>query len=214
MPATPMSMNALSESDCQEILEEFRSRLPNASVALLTELAFNYGLDAPVDLDPMDVASILAHPGPTEVFSVVIDEQRGAEAGFYDLMSNLRDQGESLSTCGGVLLIVKARHIDLAAYGRVISALNQGLHPQTLSGHALYCVKNTNAKVSLTLIVVGIGSLNEFADQHQSVSNTWVFDEIPVFLQPHGTRKNEEDITRDTLSDTTVPVNTFNDGVK
>ncbi len=189
MPAKPMSMNALSERDCQEILEEFRSWIPNASIALLTELAFNYGLDAPVDLDPMDVASILAHPGPTGVFSVVIDEQRGVEAGFSDLMSRLRDQGVGLSSCAGVLLIVKESHIDLAAYGRVVSALHQGLHPQTLSGHALYCVKNTNAKVSLKLIVVGNGSLIECAEQHQSVSNVWIFDEIPAFLQPHGNRK-------------------------
>ena len=58
-----MSMLALPESECREILELFRQHLPHLPDAWLEELAANYGQDAIKDIDPNDVISILSMPG-------------------------------------------------------------------------------------------------------------------------------------------------------
>jgi hypothetical protein len=58
-----MSMLALPETECQEILSLFRQHLPHVPKAWLQELAGNYGLDAVVDIDPNDVIGILSVPG-------------------------------------------------------------------------------------------------------------------------------------------------------
>lgn len=184
-----MSMNALSESDCQEILEEFRLGIPNAPIAVLTELAFNYGLEAPIDIDPMDVVSILASPRTPEVFSVEIDNQCGVETGFSELMSHLCDRSVSLSTCAGALLIVNGHHIELAGYGRTLSTLHQILHPQAQWGYALYNSGVANPKIILKLILAGIDSLTEFTGQRQSVSPVSIPNEIPAFLRLHSNEK-------------------------
>lgn len=179
-----MSMTALSENDCLEILKDFQSRIPHVPNVLLTELAFNYGLDATADIDPMDVVSILAQPGCPEVFSVEINEQLSVEAGFSEIMSCLRNQGMSLSACAGCLLIVKANDIDLPAFGRIMTTLRQHLHPQAQWGHALYNSESGNAKVGMKLILAGTDSLNEVADRRQSVSSANIFtNEIPAFLR-------------------------------
>lgn len=58
-----MSMLALPETECQEILALFRQHLPHVPDNWLQELAGNYGLDAVVDIDPNDVISILSVSG-------------------------------------------------------------------------------------------------------------------------------------------------------
>lgn len=58
-----MSMLALPETDCLEILALFRLHLPHVSDTWLQELAANYGQDAVVDIDPNDVVAILSVPG-------------------------------------------------------------------------------------------------------------------------------------------------------
>lgn len=58
-----MSMLALPESECQEILAMFRQHLPHVPDAWLQELAENYGCDAIADIDPNDVIAILSVPG-------------------------------------------------------------------------------------------------------------------------------------------------------
>ena len=58
-----MSMLAMPESECQEILALFRLHLPHVPDAWLQELAGNYGRDAVVDIDPNDVIAILSVPG-------------------------------------------------------------------------------------------------------------------------------------------------------
>lgn len=58
-----MSMLALPESECQEILALFRETLPHVPADWLEELAANYGQDAIKDIDPNDVIAILSVPG-------------------------------------------------------------------------------------------------------------------------------------------------------
>ncbi|NTV70285.1 MAG: hypothetical protein HGA71_09085 [Azonexaceae bacterium] len=58
-----MSMLALPETECQEILSLFRQHLPHVPDTWLQELAGNYGLDAVVDIDPNDVIASLSVPG-------------------------------------------------------------------------------------------------------------------------------------------------------
>lgn len=58
-----MSMLALPESECREILELFRQHLPHVPDAWLEELAANYGQDAIKDIDPNDVIAILSASG-------------------------------------------------------------------------------------------------------------------------------------------------------
>ena len=84
-----MSMLALSESECQEILALFRQHLPHVPDAWLQELAANYGQDAIKDIDPNDVIAILAVPGelhriqmslaehqlPEEIYRRMLDER-------------------------------------------------------------------------------------------------------------------------------------------
>ena len=65
-----MSMLALPEAECQEILELFRQHLSHVPDAWLQELASNYGLDALADIDPMDVIEILSVPGELHRFQV------------------------------------------------------------------------------------------------------------------------------------------------
>lgn len=58
-----MSMLALPENECHEILSLFRQHLPHIPNVWLQEVAANYGLDAVVDIDPNDVIAILSVPG-------------------------------------------------------------------------------------------------------------------------------------------------------
>jgi len=58
-----MSMLALPEIECQEILSLFRQHLSHVPDAWLQELASNYGQDAIKDIDPNDVIAILSVPG-------------------------------------------------------------------------------------------------------------------------------------------------------
>lgn len=177
-----MSMTSLSVSDCLDILKDFKLRVPHVPVDLLTELAFNYGLDAPVDLDPMDIVSILSPSGTPRVFPAEIGDYRRVEAGFSEFMSRLCDQGVSFSMSAGCLLIVKSNHIDLPVYGRILSILSSHLHPQTHLGHALYSVGDASPKVSLKLILASTDSSNGVSVQPQSLSSTSISNEVPAFL--------------------------------
>lgn len=74
-----MSMLALPETECQEILALFRLHLPHVPDIWLQELAGNYGLDAVVDIDPNDVISILSVPGELHRIQIPLEEHEPSE---------------------------------------------------------------------------------------------------------------------------------------
>lgn len=69
-----MSMLAMPESECQEILALFRLHLAHVPDAWLRELAANYGRDAVVDIDPNDVIAILSVPGELHRIEIPLTE--------------------------------------------------------------------------------------------------------------------------------------------
>lgn len=177
-----MSMNALSESECQEILREFQSRLPHLPSELLTELAFNYLLDAPVDLDPQDVIFMLAAPATPRIFCAEIEDEQALDAGFTQFIAGLGGQTRSFPDCSGCLLILKTNALDLPAYGRVLNILRQHLPPQARWGHACYRHEDAHLKARWQLILVGSEALNATITTPQTQSAKGISMELPTFL--------------------------------
>ncbi len=177
-----MSMNALSESECQEILCEFQSRLPHLPGELLTELAFNYLLEAPVELDPQDVIFMLSAPTAPRIFGAEIEDDKPLDVGFAQFMAGLGGQARSFPSCSGCLLILKTNMLDLPAYGRVLNILRQHLPPQASWGHACYRHEDAHAKTRWQLILTEGGALNAASAAQHAQAETCLSMELPAFL--------------------------------
>lgn len=112
-----MSMLALPESECQEILTSFRQHLPNIPDALLRELAANYGLDAVVDIDPNDVIEILSGPGAVHRIEIALIGNEASDEMHYRLHDELAKQCFEPGRIVGSLLTIYFPSAKLADIG-------------------------------------------------------------------------------------------------
>ncbi len=103
-----MARDGLSERECAEILGELRSQCPTASDELLAWLADSFALEAPVDFDPNDLASLLNRPGRIVArrkwFAQDITPTEALEA----LLLDVGGEDGSEAGCSGGLLILRA----------------------------------------------------------------------------------------------------------
>ncbi len=155
-------MNALSARECKEILEDFRLRHLDFPDGLLQELAYNYGLDAPCDIDPLDIVEIVSNPGPFEVLTSNIDSQEQADVGLSDLLTQAEAKGVKVGTVCGALLVVKQTDMRFHTFVSMHRRLMDSLHPGAGLIQGMYCEKSLAGGVHLQLILTGINMLEDF----------------------------------------------------
>lgn len=114
-----MSMLALPESECKEILALFREKLPYFPNAWLEELAANYGLDAIKDTDPNDIIAILSIPGERHRIEVQAEAHETLEQTYQQMYAELAGNGIDLKQISASLLTIQ----DSSAKFREISEL-------------------------------------------------------------------------------------------
>jgi hypothetical protein len=156
-------MNALSARECEEILEYFRLRHLDFPDGLLQELANNYGLDAPCDIDPLDIVEVVSRPGPFDVLTANIASQEQADAGLSDLLTEAEAKGMKVGTVGGALLVVKQTDMRFNTFVSMHRRLMDTLHPtRAILLQAMYCDSRLAGGVHLKLILTGINMLEVF----------------------------------------------------
>ena len=114
-----MSMLALPESECKEILALFREKLPYFPNAWLEELAANYGLDAIKDTDPNDIIAILSIPGERHRIEVQAEAHETLEQTYQQMYAELAGNGIDPKQISASLLTI----LDSSAKFREISEL-------------------------------------------------------------------------------------------
>lgn len=156
-------MKAVSTRDCEEILEGFRVQHIDFPDVLLQELAYNYGLDAPCDIDPLDIVEIVSKPGPFDVLTADIASQQQADGALSDLLMEAEAKGIKVGTVGGALLVVKQTDMRFSTFIKMHTRLMDTLHPSRAALlQAMYCESNLAGGVHLKLILTGINTLEEF----------------------------------------------------
>ncbi len=132
-----MARDGLSERECAEILGELRSQCPTANDELLAWLADSFALEAPVDFDPNDLASLLNRPGRKiirrKTFSQDITPTEALEA-LEALLLDVGGEDGSEAGCSGGLLILRATAGRINEYwtgsiGTVMGRFRQSVGP-------------------------------------------------------------------------------------
>jgi len=118
-----MSMLALSESECQEILAFFRQHLPHVPDAWLQVLAANYGLDAVVDIDPNDVVAILSVPGELHRIQISLAKHKLPEEVHQRMRDELATRGIERKQITANLLMIQDSSAKLADIGQIVKPL-------------------------------------------------------------------------------------------
>ena len=112
-------MLALPESECLEILELFREKLPHVPNTWLEELAANYRLNAIKDIDPNDMIAILSVPGNLHRIEVQSDKHESVEETYQQMCSELAGNGIDPKKISASVLTI----LDSCAKFREISEL-------------------------------------------------------------------------------------------
>lgn len=118
-----MSMLALPETECQEILSLFRQHLSHVPEAWLQELAGNYGLDAVVDIDPNDVVAILSVPGELHRIQISLAEHEPPEEVHRRMRDELATRGIEPKQITANLLTIQDSSAKLADIGEIVKLL-------------------------------------------------------------------------------------------
>ena len=133
-----MSMLALPENECQEILALFRQHLPHVPDAWLQELAGNYGLDAIVDIDPNDVIAILSVPGELHRIQISLAEREPPEAVHRRMRDELATRGIESWQSTASLLTIQDSSAKLAEIGEHVQRLVADCGERVKKGWAWY----------------------------------------------------------------------------
>lgn len=120
-----MSMLALPESECQEILASFRQHLPNVPDAWLQELSANYRLDAVVDIDPNDVIAILSVPGKLHRIHVPLAEHEPLEEMNHRMRDEIAQLGIKQVQISGCLLIIHSSLLMLKDINKIVGGYTE-----------------------------------------------------------------------------------------
>jgi len=138
-----MSMLALPETECQEILSHFRQHLPHAPDAWLQELASNYGLDAVVDIDPNDVIDILSEQGELHRIQVPRSEHEQPEEMYRRMLDELASRGIKTDRIVGSLLTIQDSPVKLGQLNGLVGKAAANCVTNGKRGWACY-VRNPN----------------------------------------------------------------------
>lgn len=148
-----MSMLALPEAECQEILALFRQHLPNVPDTWLQELAANYGLDAVVDIDSNDVVAILSVPGELHRIQISLAEYEPPEEVHRRMCNELAARSIKPGQLAYSLLTIKDSSAKLKDIGELARRVADGCADVAANGWAWYVPKPTQAIRSLAWII-------------------------------------------------------------
>lgn len=149
-----MSMLALPETECQEILFLFRQHLPHVPDTWLQELAGNYGLDAVVDIDPNDVIAILSVPGELHRIQVPQSAHEPPEEMYRRMLDELAHRGIKADRIISSFLTIQDSPATLAQLNGLVGKVVTNCVTNEKRGWASY-VQNPNlANTVLTLFFV------------------------------------------------------------
>lgn len=133
-----MSMLALPESECLEILTLFRERLPHVPDAWLQELAANYGRDASADIDPNDVIAILSAPGKLHRIHLPLAEHEPLEEINHRMRDEMTLRGIKPAQTLGCLLIINSSSLTLKDISKIIGRYTEAFAIAGNRGWAWY----------------------------------------------------------------------------
>ena len=133
-----MSMLAMPESECQEILALFRLHLPHVTDAWLQELAGNYGRDAVVDIDPNDVIAILSVPGELHRIEIPLAELVPPVEAHRQMNAELLARGIEPRKIVASLLTIHNSSAKLADVGQVVGWVACDCSDRAAKGWAWY----------------------------------------------------------------------------
>ncbi len=133
-----MSMLALPESECQEILAMFRQHLPHVPDAWLQELAENYGCDAIADIDPNDVIAILSVPGKLHRIRISLSQHDYPQKTRSRLHDALIAQDIEPGLILACLLTIHDSSVKLGEVGELIGQVFNVCSRNEMKGWACY----------------------------------------------------------------------------
>lgn len=148
-----MSMLALSETECQEILALFRQHLTHVPDIWLQELAGNYGQDAVVDIDPNDVIAILSVPGELHRIEVSLAEHVPPVEVHRRMKAELMARGIELGKIVASLLTIHDSSAKLADVGQVVGWVACDCSDRAAKGWAWYAPEFTLGNEKLAWIL-------------------------------------------------------------
>lgn len=153
-----MASSAWSDEAYSEILDYLREKCPDAVDGLLESLAENFGLDAPVDLDPADIAHCLSFQGDKLILASSATGQGRAKTALTNALAEAESKGINFAFSASILAIIKCKHmVSLKKdYYPVSEILHKSMHPGAFIGAALYEDPDMGDELNLTLILSGI----------------------------------------------------------
>lgn len=152
-----MSMLALPESECREILALFQQHLSHIPDAWLQELANNYGLDAVVDIDPNDVITILSIPGELHRIQISLAKNEAPEAIHRRMLAELATQGIKRERIAASLLTIKDSSAELAAIANLARSIVGDFGANGITGWGWYEQK-ANSDKELSWLISSLNS--------------------------------------------------------
>jgi hypothetical protein len=163
-----MSMLALPEYECQEILAMFRQHLANVPDAWLQELAANYGLDAVVDIDPSDVIAILSVPGELHRIQTLLTQREPIEKTCSRIRDELEARGIDQRQISSRLLIIQDSSAKLPEIGALVQRVAVDDGDGVKKGWAWYAPSSNLRSIYSIWIVV----CSTLSDVHPSGSRS------------------------------------------
>lgn len=153
-----MACSACSEEACSEILDYLREKCPDAADGLLESLAENFGLDAPFDLDPADIAHCLSFQGGKLILVSSAIGQGRVKTALTNLLAEAESKGVNPAFSASALAIIKGnRNVPMKKdYYPVLNILRNSMHPDALICVAWYELPDMVDELNLTLILSGI----------------------------------------------------------
>lgn len=163
-----MSMLAMPESECQEILALFRLHLPHVPDAWLQELAANYGRDAVVDIDPNDVIAILSVPGEFYRIEIPLAEHVPPVEVHRQMNAELLARGIEPRKIVASLLTIHDSSAKLSEVGKVVRSTEECCANAAIKGWAHYAQTSCSGCVKIIWAVICFTSLDGRQDGSQS----------------------------------------------
>jgi len=149
-----MSMLALPETDCLEILALFRRHLAHVSDKWLQELATNYGQDAVVDIDPNDVIALLSFPGQLRRIQLSLAMHKPLAEVQRRARCELAEQGVERGQVVSSLLMIMNSSAKLADVGELVEMLARDFPDDTMRGWCWYQPQTILAEQKITWFLI------------------------------------------------------------
>lgn len=149
-----MSMLALPETECQEILALFRRHLPHVPDAWLQDLASNYGQDAIKDIDPNDVIAILSVPGELHRIQIPLEEHEPSDEVHRRMCNELAARDIEPNQIAASLLTIQDSSAKLADIGEIVKHVS---YDCLTGGKKAWCWYKPQSKLlnrTINLIVI------------------------------------------------------------